>query len=950
MDMTMCLKSLLLAIQQHRDCMSTQTTAKLQKQVEELSGLKCDQLLSSGKMLPSECVSGLVEVAGNPNSCPVLVGTIVALLAQLAHDEDSREMLHSSYNLTSTLASVIHQHSATPGEPLVLQCLQVLQKLTYNTRVFHSTNYIHELIAFLMTNIQSHNDDITMPCLGLMANLCRYNHSIQGHIKSLDNVKAFYRTLVNFLAHNSLTVVVFTLSILAGLTLNDKVGEKLFDAKNIHQTFQLVFNIIVNGDGTLTRKYSVDLLVDLLKSPKIADYLTRYEHFSACVSQVMGLLHGKEPDSAAKVLELLLAVCSVSGLRALLCGVVFQPAGPRLRAGLGRRPGAGRDGGPKPEQPGVSLLRWLSGPLESAESCSLKALQLFSELLEEALAGDSVSPCVLSFVEMLLPALLELLKGLRLAQGDAQLRRHCLRTTHVTHLLIHILHAFAGAPVSLRITLSHPVSLCLFASHFVSLRLSCSVWVVTHETTHFSEDQTRALVSRQVGAQLCLSQVESLLACCQDNSPLTSQPHGSDGDHVQVFAEAVLKTLDLMSKLRGQVKDMETSFYRMLQDQRMVSPFSVALTSHHRDTVQTGLALLVEATPLPDFPSLILGESIAANNAYRQRELELSVKRVAVEEVPPTRSFTLSDSSNSSTKSVNSLIEKMQNGFELQEPGEDVRVSEIIDVYEQKLSALAAKESRLQDLLEAKALALSQADRLIAQNRQQKAQAEAEARQLGSLLKEAARRREQLQAELGSQVQEVERSRADTQELLQHNGRLQQDSLEHQALKGAYNTLLSRFSEAEQQLKDLHTSQASLTKQTDALRRSHEALRLQHDKTVSVLEERESKVKSLQSDLQQRGDDITALREQLKAGEVQAKEKERERRELEETVDMLRKELNKTEQARKDANIRASSLELQKDQVAVKLKQKEDELNKHSAMIAMIHSLSSGKTKNDLSL
>ena len=44
----------------------------------------------------------------------------------------------------------------------------------------------------------------------------------------------------------------------------------------------------------------------------------------------------------------------------------------------------------------------------------------------------------------------------------------------------------------------------------------------------------------------------------------------------------------------------------------------------------------------------------------------------------------------------------------------------------------------------------------------------------------------------------------------------------------------------------------------------------------------------------------------MKAGEAQAKEKERERRELEETVDMLRKELNKTEQARKDANIRVS--------------------------------------------
>lgn len=38
-----------------------------------------------------------------------------------ACDDDSRETLHSSYNLTSTLASVIHCHRATPREPLVLQ-------------------------------------------------------------------------------------------------------------------------------------------------------------------------------------------------------------------------------------------------------------------------------------------------------------------------------------------------------------------------------------------------------------------------------------------------------------------------------------------------------------------------------------------------------------------------------------------------------------------------------------------------------------------------------------------------------------------------------------------------------------------------------------------------------------------------------------------------------------
>ncbi|XP_013883212.1 protein CIP2A homolog, partial [Austrofundulus limnaeus] len=205
------------------------------KHVEEVSGLKCDHLLSSGQVLPSECVSGLVELAGNPNTSPVLTSSIVSLLAQLgkdprsdsgvcllnssltctlilskASDDGGREILHSSYNLTSTLASVVHCHSSTPGEPLVLQCLQLLQKLTYNTRTFQSTNYISELISFLMTNIQSQNEDVVMPCLGVMANLCRDNPSVQSHIKSLDHVKQFYRTLINFLAHSSLTVVVFT--------------------------------------------------------------------------------------------------------------------------------------------------------------------------------------------------------------------------------------------------------------------------------------------------------------------------------------------------------------------------------------------------------------------------------------------------------------------------------------------------------------------------------------------------------------------------------------------------------------------------------------------------------------------------------------------------------------------------------------------------------------------
>ncbi|KAK3505862.1 hypothetical protein QTP70_003825 [Hemibagrus guttatus] len=376
MDVTTCLKSLLLAIRQYRNIRGTLNASLLQKQIEDVSALKCSRILSSGQVLPSECLNGLLEVAGDPNTSPALTGSILSLLAHLASDAESKEALHSRYNIVGTLASVVHCNRATPEEPIVLQCLQVLQHLTYNVRILHCASHIDDLLTFLMLNIQSQNDDITKPCLGLMANLCRNNQSVQVQIKSQSNVKAFYRTLLKFLGHNCLTVVVFALSVLSSLTLSEEVGQKLFNAKNIHQTFQLIFNITVNGDGTLTRNYAVDLLVDLLKNAKIADYLTNYKHLPVCLSEVVGLLHGKDPDTAVKVLELLVSLCSVPPLRRLICQTVLKPAAPRLQP-TGRNPTHARGA-----EPGLALLQWATRPLQGPEHCCLLALELFTELFE----------------------------------------------------------------------------------------------------------------------------------------------------------------------------------------------------------------------------------------------------------------------------------------------------------------------------------------------------------------------------------------------------------------------------------------------------------------------------------------------------------------------------------------------------------------------------------------
>ncbi|XP_060717896.1 protein CIP2A [Tachysurus vachellii] len=888
MDVTTCLKSLLLAIRQHRNNRGTLNTSLLQKHIEDVCELKCPRIWSSGQVLPSECLNGLLEVAGDPNTSPALTGSILSLLLQLASDDESKEA-HSRYNIVGTLTAVIHCNRATPEDPIVQQCLQVLQHLTYNVRILHCASHIDDLLTFLMINIQSQNDVITKPCLGLMANLCRHNQSVQVQIKSQSNVKAFYRALLNFLGHNCLTVVVFALSILSSLTLSEEVGQKLFNAKNIHQTFQLIFNITVNGDGTMTRNYAVDLLVDLLKNAKIADYLTNYKHLPVCLSEVVCLLHGKDPDTAVKVLELLVSLCSVPPLRRLICQTVLKPATPRLQ------PTARNPAHAKGVEPGLSLLQWATRPLQGPERCYLLALELFTELFEEVI-GSSQSGSARSFLELLLPALHSLLQTPDFIGGDELLQRHCAR---------------AGRALDLMLVLC-------------------------------GDDMMKTLVAQHMSSELCVSLVELLLSNSQDY--VTSVCSDTSARLSHVFCETVLKTLELMSQLKQHVADMETCFYQMLQDQRIVTPLSQALTSPHRERVHTALRILFEAAPLPDFPAVILGESIAANNAYRQREGESIVRVSGLQDDGVTSvknvSLSIAAPNSPSGQSIDSLIEKLQSGIHLQDQMKDVHMSEIIDVYEQKISALASKESRLQDLLEAKALALSQADRLIAQYRCQRAQAEAEARKLASLLKDTERRKEELQAELSDQVLEVEKLKSDSQQLLQHNSRLQAVSDEHQNLKSTYNQLLSRYNKSEAMLKELQAAHISLTQQAESLRKNNDGLKLQQERLSSELQQKEERISTMEAALQEKHNTIADLHAEVKRQKEQAGE-------MDENINTLRKELAKTEQARKDASIKASSLELQRSQLEVKLQKKEEELNKHTHMIAMIHSLSSGKLKND---
>ncbi|XP_069744699.1 protein CIP2A isoform X2 [Narcine bancroftii] len=897
MDLT-SMKSLLLAITQYKNAKSENNALQIQKQLDVICGMKAVHIFATNQSLPSECLNSLVELVGDPNIKMTLTLKIIGLLTQLASNSENKETLQT-YNLISALATVIHHNSTSPKEQVVLQSLQLLQKTTYNTRVYHSSTNVDELISFLVKHIQAPENELTLPCLGLMANLCRHNLSVQAYIKSLNHIKGFYRSLIKFLAHSSLTVVVFALSILSSLTLNEEVGEKLFHAKNIHQTFQLIFNILVNGDGTLTRKYAVDLLVDLLKNPKIADFLQRYEHFKSCLCQVLVLLHGKDADSAAKVLELLVAFCSVNSLRRILCHAVFGTSEERVTATKLKSQ-------VKSSDPIITLIHWSSQPLENLERCSLLALVLLKELFEEII-DCTLWTTVEPFMELLFPVILEQLQIPDHTLQDTLLKKKYDRITKALDVLL---------------------VLC-------------------------GDDTVKLQIAKVLTAKNCISILDYQFTF--NRMEVGYRSNIADVELRKIGTDVILKTLTLMGKVKQLVPNMEASFYKILQDQRLTSALSFALTSEHREYVEFALKILFEAAPLPDFPVIMLGESIAANNACKQQNADHIIKKIPVQQHSTNFGAPKGSSTVDATRSnIHELIDKLQLGTELKEQVKDVRLSDLMDVYEQKLSSLASKENRLQDLLEAKALALAQADRLIAQYRCQRAHAEAEARQLASLLMDAERKNEELDGVLKSQLLEFDRAKADIEELYQHNCKLQAISEEHESLKIISKNLSQNFDNVERQFKELQIEHNSLSKQCELFKNQMDSLKQQNDRCLAQLAELESQKHDLYNQLQEKDSTLLDLQQKNQAQHEKMKTMEKEKEDLEETIDILQKELSKTELARKELSIKLSSFEVQKSQLEARLQQKEalvqaqqEELSKHSQMIAMIHSLSSSKLQSN---
>ncbi|XP_071137325.1 protein CIP2A homolog [Mytilus edulis] len=920
METASCVKHVIMAANQYKNSKTDGNLVYLQRQLEILVGSLSSRtstlkFFNLRNLLPVECLNAVIDILRESRDLkPGLLSKCISLFQHLAQDSEIREAFHDSFHLTQCLATVIKTHAGMPGDHLTVEILNVLQRITYGHKINFQDSYVEDLLHFVLKNITNPITEFTLPCLGLLVNLCRDNFATQSYIKNMEGSRNLYKTLMSYLDDQNLTMMIFTLSCISYLCLHQDIGQNLFNPKNVKWTFQLMFNIVLNGDTGTTRQYAVDLFADLLKNQNIQQSLVEFEKLSSSIEKVLNLVATSTAESVVKIFELLLSLSAVEGIRPIICRCILSTCSVQQRdhyAELAQTPVS------QIKEPLFAVVHWASQPAESHDQASLYAIDFLAEFYEEMIYSNTRIQYS-AHADLVLPLTLQALST---------------RIEGESHIMKRISRKIIKA-----------LQLCI---------------VLTGE-----EDIKRKLVG-MVDMQMFSKLLEFQFS--NNKVALNSSKFTLVTDDLSdIGVEIVMYGLDLMAKLAKNLPEVDALFSSSLQDSRIVPFLSAGLTSDNRTVVQVTLQIICFASMFDAFPTVLLGDALAASNCKRKEEL---MKRETIQSpvqyhMPVLQSYENKENINHDASrisiqdatrladqdaSVQSLIDRMQSGFELK----GANSSEIIDLYEHKIQSLQTKEEQLQDLLEAKSLALTQADRLIAQHRSRKAAYEAEAAKMRRLLHSSEINSEKCKEEINEIKLKKEHLQNSLESMMEEKSQLEQVAEEHQQLTAAYTELSEKYTSVDKSLLSLKQEHKTLSEMHEVLRKHDENLKEQCDSAAEQLSKLEVERKTLNKTLKEKESKLSELTKTHTKLQKDFKTSESEREQLEEAVDKYRANMAQLEQTKKEFQHQVSSLELlcrqhetnidNKDKELVALK---GEVDKHRQIAALINSLSSGKSEN----
>ena len=907
MDTLSSVKMTALAASQYASNANENTKAQLLRHTEVLLALLKTKEVNTflkNSDTSKDCVLSLVSVLANCNKNKEAMCTVFKLFSAIYELPYSQKLLFEHVDINSLLIKYVVEHIEYESLDSMQECLELLEKTTQSGQISDMSYHVDKFLQCLLDEILIDNSKHATVCLGILNNLVSSNIVVQAQVKGMITASNL-KQMMAYLHQDSIPNKVCILSIVTFTCWEDDLVKRFFSIKNVTQTMKLLFAQLLGGDDLKTRLRAGNVCMELLKHDDISQQFSLYDSEQNIVYRLfMNLQNNLHQLAVAKLLEVLLAFCQISTIRHRLCMSMLDS-----------------------ESLWLILLKIAAGPLSKTDKePSIFATMLVAELCEEM--NDSNLPIgeyswfsqlIALLTNQFIPVVSDNNDFLSTMLANVDLTKK-LKAIQVLNMLVTD-ETLAGCVVQ-------------------NLKIDDVCSLLDSLLSHNMLDVTRSV--------------------------FIEAAHLSNG--------VVLLMLELICHLKSADSNLEKLLYAKLQDSRIIPFLAKGMIGMDRPQLQAALRLHQEAFPLPSFPSVQLAEMIGYLNKKQRNEssaVTISYKPDSCFSSVQKQDSVLQQSNNMNSTAIipskakksgiaqlresegdkenigiQKLILSMQTSDE-ESAGDRVDVSrktsEIVTIYENKISTLITNKNHLQDLLEAKTLALAQADRIINQQRIQLSKSDEDTKKMAEILRNS----ESCCERLTETVKAIECDRntmqCDLQTLGEENRNLQKVADQYEKMQVTFQDNVHKIEVLERNLQTSRQEYDTLKELHDMIQRHNEKLKQQHNQVTSRLEEvEEERMKLLKrvSDLETSVSDLTQLvEEQDRAAQILMQEK----MERDNAIKTMRVQLTKFEELNRDLKIKESQLSCcvhEKEEELAELKQT---LEKQAQTLSMITDLANAK-------
>ncbi|KAG8197586.1 hypothetical protein JTE90_021316 [Oedothorax gibbosus] len=271
-------------------------------------------------LLSSQCITHVINVLLDASSKHPLLSRALSVLQNLLKNPHIFKTLQTTFHLQSALSTFMQNYGMSAKDPLVLLCLQILEKVTYDVKIDYIEHHFENFIKMLLTLIESESAQAVQVYLHILSNICRKNPKVQSFLCSLPNLKQIVKKLISFL--NSVpSIILYSLSILLSITPYNSFGTRLWTDDHLTTTFDLIGKLMFCDDDSCVAT-ALDLFVDLtavkknqlsfVKSPSLVKCLKKMcKSISEETSMKRAVLYLRFFLTVAEVPEAFQKLCSV---------------------------------------------------------------------------------------------------------------------------------------------------------------------------------------------------------------------------------------------------------------------------------------------------------------------------------------------------------------------------------------------------------------------------------------------------------------------------------------------------------------------------------------------------------------------------------------------------------------------------------------------------------------